>query len=142
MVFGCRAYSRPSDDAASLLRDLFEPDSQTNLSIAVLANCPPEFTNAVSNGNLFTLEEQNLLKDILTKYKNTTTNSGLPGAILVGFDRSSNYCVAHFSYTNTEAREDIIFRNSPEQPPRGGGYEELVSPTSSGRYWVARFRLV
>ncbi len=140
LVFGCNVYSQPSAEAASLLHDLFEPDSLTNLSISVLPNCPPQLAKGVSNGNLFTLEEQKLLQQILTKYKNVTTNSGLSGAILMGRDKSSNYCVAHFSHTNSAAQEDIIFRNSPEQPPRDGGYEELVSPTSSGSNCVARFR--
>ena len=140
LLSGSNIFAQHASDAASILMGLFEPDSQTNIIMTVFNNCPTQYTNSLSNTNLFTLSERKLIEDVLTKYKFVTTNSGPPGTVLVGFEETSNYCVAHFSYTNTGSHESVTFRRSPEGPPHGGGYDELVSPTTSGSYMVARFR--
>lgn len=64
-----------------------DPASQSNVTVTVSLDqevpWPPEFTNSLSNTNLFTTEEQMMIREVLVKYKNVTTNSGPPGTILV-----------------------------------------------------------
>jgi hypothetical protein len=83
--------------------------------------CPMEYTNVLSNTNLFTPEEQKIISKVFVKYKNVTTNSGPPGSELTNLYKT-NYVikamnkiftnenwVANFQYTNFEAREEIRF---------------------------------
>ena len=112
-----------------------DPASQSNVAVTVSAfgkgqSCPPEFTNSVSNTNLFTPEEQQMIRDIFVKYKNVTTNSGPPGTILINFyktnfiapplywvktneywrtHRTNEELISEFEYTNSESREQIRF---------------------------------
>ncbi len=60
-------------------------DSASQTNIEVFAGgmndeqpCPPEYTNAISNTNLFSVEEQKFLEEIPTKFGRVTTNSGPP----------------------------------------------------------------
>jgi len=116
-----------------------DPASQSNVTVTVSsvfakeAPCPPEYTNSLSNTNLFTTEEQMWIKEVLVKYKNVTTNSGPPGTILVNLyktnfiapplywvktneywmiHRTNELWVANFQYTNSGAREEISFGKS------------------------------
>ena len=72
-----------------------DPASQSNVTVTASAMfdkeapCPSEYTNSLSNTNLFTAEEQMWIKQVLVKYKNVTTNSGPPGTILVDFYKTN-----------------------------------------------------
>jgi len=107
--------------------------SQSNVIVTVSAfakeePCPMEYTNVISNTKLFTTDEQKMIKEVLGKYKNVTTNSGPPGTILVNFyktnfiapplywvktnafwmaHRTNEIWVVHFQYTNSEGQEEI-----------------------------------
>jgi len=98
-------------------------DSQSNIVVTIIEPdgpgrpCPPKYANSLSNTNLFTLEEQKVINEVRVKYKNVTTNSGPPGAVLSGLYQT-NYStpygsgkewVACFRYTNSEASDEILF---------------------------------
>jgi hypothetical protein len=120
--------------AERLFIPFLDPASQSNVTVTVSdfgkgQPCPPEFTNSVSNTNLFTQEEQQMIQDIFVKYKNVTTNSGPPGTILINFyktnfiiqpiywmktndwnrRRTNELWVSNFQYTNSESKEEIRF---------------------------------
>ncbi len=89
--------------------------SQSNIVVIVDGQehsqpCPLKYTNLISNTNLFTPTELSMLKEIPLKYKNITTNSGPPGSVLVGLDKTNGDWdwVARLQYTNTDAHEDIM----------------------------------
>jgi hypothetical protein len=114
-----------------------EPDSQNNIIIKVnglLAPrpCPPEYTNLVSNTNLFSVSERKLLEELPARYKNVTTNCGPPGTVLVGLSNSSIGLLAHFQYTNSNASEEVTFSALTSVKFRNGsgdGYDvELYNP--------------
>jgi hypothetical protein len=83
--------------------------------------CPVEYTNVLSNANLFTLEQQRTIKEAFAKYKNVTTNSGPPGTVLDSLFKTNvvinamyrtgavETWVAAFRYTNSDAHEEIRF---------------------------------
>jgi hypothetical protein len=121
------AQDHSARDTESLLRDLFEPDSRTNLIIKGYTACPPRLTNVISNTNLFTPSEQKLLKEIQFKYKDVTTNSGPLGTVLTGVEKISNYYVAHFSYTNSDVHEDIIFGDRSAEARHNGNYDDFMA---------------
>ena len=131
------------EQQVEMLSELLMPDSSTNLTIIAHTNCPPQYTNVISNTNLFTLSEQTLLKEVLSKYKNVTTNSGPTGTVLTGLEKTNNCYVAHFSYTNLQAREVIVFGNWPPETKHtlkyGGGYSTLIDESA---FWgtLAKFR--
>jgi len=128
------------EDLVDMIKELYAPDGKTNMSFSAYTNCPPQFTNSIYNTNLFTLEQQKIIKEILEKYSNLTTNSLLPGTVLSGKDVSSNYCILHFKHTSSDATEDVIFRNGPGFSQKRG-YEALISPLGEGASLVARYRL-
>ena len=115
-----------------------DPDSQTNLVVIRDGNrslpCPPQYTNLLSNTNLFTPAEQKLLQEVMLKYKNITTNSGPPGSILAGLHKDTNNCwVALFRYTNSDARDEITFDQmvtARHLDNANDGYEVNLSPES------------
>src|SRR5208282_5875986 len=78
-----------ADSPDRLFIPFLDPASQSNVTVTVSsmfaneAPCPPDYTNSLSNTNLFTMDEQKMIKEALVKYKNVTTNSGPPGTILV-----------------------------------------------------------
>ena len=79
--------------------------------------CPLMYTNVLSNTNLFTPAERELLLSMSAKYQGVTTNSGRPGTVLVGLSRAVFHLagydresvLTHFAYTNSAAREDVAF---------------------------------
>ncbi len=97
------------------LLDTLDADSQTNVLVirnegSPLPPCPPEYTNLISNTNLFSAAEQILLHEIVQKYKDVTTNSGPAGSILVGLNKDTNgFWVANFQQTNSDVRDEITF---------------------------------
>lgn len=139
-----------------------DPASQSNVIVSVLSvfdkgdPCPAQYTNLLSNTNLFTPEQQITIKEALAKYKNVTTNSGPPGTILISCYRTNfiaaplywvetnAYWMAHrtngmwvsvFQYTNSDAREEVRlgagisarFTNNSND-----GYTVSVAQTGSG----------
>jgi hypothetical protein len=81
-----------------------------------------KYTNVLSNTNLFTPAEQELLRAVSAKYERVTTNSGPPGTVLVGLTRAvfswgggREGVLAHFAYTNSAAREDVAFFRNREK---------------------------
>lgn len=79
--------------------------------------CPAQYTNVLSNTNLFLPEEQALLRDIFLRYKTVTTRSGPPGTSLIrsyqtnfinGKKSNSNW-VSNFQNTNLGTKEDLFF---------------------------------
>jgi hypothetical protein len=111
--------------------------SQSNLVFVVNAlrsdsppNPPPIFTNTISNTNLFSLADQNLLKEIRLAYKSVATNAGPPGSILVDLKDENNHYVAKFQFTNYDARAEITFSSMKSVKFRtgsGDGYDVDVS---------------
>lgn len=125
------------EDEKGMLQTIFEPDSRTNMVFVFYTNCPPRYTNVISNTHLFTLEEQKLLKEALSKYTSVTTNSGPAGTVLTGLEKTNNYYVAHFSYTNLNAHEDIIFGDRTAEARHNGGYDDFIAASGLP---LARFR--
>jgi hypothetical protein len=136
LLSSSQLFARPADDLVSMLGEMFEPDGTTNLTIVSYSNCPPQYTNVISNTNLFTAAEQKLLQEVLAKYKGVTTNSGPPGSVLTGLDRTNSWWVAHFSYTNSGAHEDITFGDASAEGRFNSTYDGFVA----GLTPFARFR--
>jgi hypothetical protein len=64
----------------------FDAASQSNIDVIASGHddevpCPPEYTNVISNTNLFTADEQKLLNDITLTYGDETSNSVPPGSV-------------------------------------------------------------
>ena len=101
-----------------------EKESQSNVVVTFSdfvsrQSCPLKYTNVLSNTNLFSMEEQEIIRNIFVKYKNVTTNSGPPGTMLADLYKT-NYVIktknrtvdveniiANFQYTNLDAHERI-----------------------------------
>jgi hypothetical protein len=127
--------------------------SQSNIVVTVCdfdpgQSCPLKYVNTLSNTNLFTPDEQRMIGEVLVKYKKITTNSGPSGTVLKEL-YPTNYVIrvagrpvkiedwiAHFAYTNFDAKEEIRFN-------RGGiivkfrsklndGYNATFSRTGGG----------
>ncbi len=140
-------YACTNSRAEQLIFPFLKMEGQSN--IIVTANwdhpkpCPPEYTNLLSNTNLFTFAEQEKLKDVALKYQNVTTNSGPAGSVFKnwGLRRmkhtdlgipTNTFWVACFSYTNSDAREEINayagpkFINAKFRTTTGDGYDVVV----------------
>jgi hypothetical protein len=124
----CNAQGHVSEDAASLLKDLFDPDSRTNMAVVEHNDNSPRYTNLISNTNLFSPEEQQLLQEIVEKYGKLATNSPPRGGVLVNLERTNGFWWGHYSYPQSGAHEDIRFGGRLFQvaPATGHGYEAFV----------------
>ncbi|MEI6078307.1 MAG: hypothetical protein WCS94_22195 [Verrucomicrobiota bacterium] len=130
-----------TNQAKQPLIDFLDPDSQTN--IIVIKNgdtswpCPPQYTNLLSNTNLFSPAEQKLLRGVRLKYENVTTNSGPPGSVLASLNKDTNgYWVALFQYTNSDVQDEITFGwkiTAKHLDKANNGYEVDVSPRSGDK---------
>ena len=130
-----------------------DPESQTNVVVAVCdifgegQPCPVNYTNVLSNRNLFTLEQQKCIREAFAKYRNVTTNSGPPGAVLDSLYETNiatkamyrtgvvDTWVADFKYTNLEAREEVRFGAGLVAEFRNmsnDGYNVSFTPTGDG----------
>jgi hypothetical protein len=129
-----------------------DPASQSNVVITVCdfyggQPCPLEYTNMLSNTNLFTPKEQKLIEGIFVKYKNVTTNSGPLDTVLIGLyktnfiikamDRTAGVenWIARYQYTNSEAYEEITIGKSLSARFRtksNDGYNMYFNRTGSG----------
>lgn len=108
-----------------------DKESQSNVIVTVSdfygdgQPCPLKYTNVLSNTNLFTPEEQGLIKEAFVKYQHITTNSGPPGTELVNLYRTNflikamddrtvevENWVARYQYTNSNAQEEVTIGRS------------------------------
>jgi hypothetical protein len=105
----CNGQGHAPDDTVTLLKDLFEPDSRTNMAVVEHNHHLPYYTNLISNTNLFSRQEQQLLQEIAEKYSKLTSNSPPSGSVLVHFERTNGFWWGHYSYPKTGAHEDIRF---------------------------------
>jgi hypothetical protein len=150
-----------ANEPERLFLPFLDTASQSNLTVTVspLADeepCPMEFTNVISNTNLFTPEEQKMIAEVLVKYKGVTTNSGPPGSVLVNsyktnvvilpvywvetntswnIRRTNEIWVSDFKYTNSEAQEEIRFGSGISAKFRNksnDGYNASIGPTGNG----------
>lgn len=111
-----------SSHAEKLVFPFLKMEGQSN--IIVLADmdhhlpCPQKYTNLFSNTNLFTLTEQEKLRNVALKYQKVTTNSGPAGSVFSNWElrrmkytelgvATNIFLVACFNYTNCNAREEI-----------------------------------
>ena len=142
-----------SNQTERLFIPLMDKESQSNVNVAVSdfggpgKPCRPEYTNVLSNTNLFSLEDQQIIKEVFVKYQNVTTNSGPPGTVLAGLYRT-NYTikvmnetanvenwVANFQFTNSEAHEQIKFGSGMSAEFRNksnDGYNASITRTGGG----------
>jgi hypothetical protein len=137
-----------------LVIPFLDEESQSNLTVTVVSDplgdgqpCPPEFTNTLSNTNLFTPEEQRLIKDVFVKYADVTTNSGPHGTKLVALYKTnvvyqlkgktvnSERLIGQFQYTNSDGKEEIAFGTGLSAKYRSesdDGYNVYIVRTGSG----------
>ncbi len=108
--------------AERLVFPLLLPESQSNIIVTAAPEhskaCPLEYTNLMSNTNLFSPAEQSLLRQIHLQYNGVTTNSGPLGTIFKGVELRQwksgervvkTFSVSCFDYTNFNARDEIAF---------------------------------
>jgi hypothetical protein len=132
-----------------LLIPFLDTESQSNVLVTVWGEkpSPPKFTNTLSNTNLFTPEQQKVIREAFVKYKNVTTNSGPPDTVLAGLYKSNfvfktqnrtgevENWVADFRYTNSTAHEEIRFGKGFSARFRNAsndGYNVFFTRTGSG----------
>ncbi len=131
--------------AGNPIFDYLDENSQSNIVFSVCENkhpvpCPLQYTNRLWNTNLFSLEEQKMLKAIPLKYKNVTTNVAPAGGVMTRLDKVTFAAVysegnpsdiegiaTHFAYTNSNAQEDVVFFSKSDkmvkyQSTPGNGY--------------------
>jgi hypothetical protein len=132
-------------------------DAKSNMVFTVNTPkpCPLEYTNIISNTNLFSLAEQKLLAEIPLEYKNMTTNSGPSGTVFVGFGTlnspiADGISISQFRYTNSNAQLKMFFY-SLETPTEivvsfrtksGDGYDALFSSLgmTNGGIFLRQFK--
>jgi hypothetical protein len=130
-----------------------DKESQGNVTVRVSdlfgggESCPIEYTNVVSNTNLFSFQERSLLADIFIKYKHVTTNAGPPGTQFAGRyktnlvikvkDRSEKLeeWIARFQYSNSPTYEDLMIGrgiSAKFRTPSNNGYNVSIVRGGSG----------
>jgi hypothetical protein len=142
-------------NADRLIFPLLRLESQSNIVVTAGIGqavgehripCPPEYTNLLSNTNLFSTAEVQRLKAIPLKYKSITTNSGPAGAIFKGMverqwrfgNRITTFRVSCFAYTNFNAWEEISISGAEEtmvnfRLESGDGYNVQLSDGRNAR---------
>lgn len=124
----------------------FDAASQSNIDVIASGfgdevPCPPEYTNVISNTNLFTPDEQKLLNDITLTYGDETSNSIPPGSVMVSFKATPIQTswgtrwdwVARLQFTNTDLTDEItpggdLYRHKVRNKD-GDGYDFNITPT-------------
>jgi hypothetical protein len=130
-------------NATQIISSYFVGEGRTNIAIIVDTPqpCPLEYTNIISNTNLFSSAEQMLLIELPTEYKNVTTNAPPKGSLFAGMDKTANsffmegFTIARFQYTNSEARVKVFFNEMSKgraigasfRNQSGNGYEVLFN---------------
>jgi hypothetical protein len=153
MLFFASILSGQTNQVNKLFIPFLDKESQSNVIVSVsdLFNtgipCPKQYTNVISNTNLFSLEEQSLLRDIFMKYRHVTTNSGPPGTQFAGRYKTNliikmknksvkaEEWVTRFQYTNLSAYEDLVIRSGISAKFRtlsSDGYNLSIVPSSDG----------
>ena len=133
LVLGSNLFGQTNQRAFHLIPFL-DADSQSNIVVIVnelrseqpLPPSPLSYTNLVSNTNLFSPADHELLTGIPIKYKNVTTNSGPLGTVFLGLSNSVAGLVAQFEHTNSGAREVITFtqmKSAKFRTKSGDGYD-------------------
>jgi hypothetical protein len=142
-----------TNQADRLFLPFLDKESQSNVIVTLNLSgdgipCPLEYTNMLSNTNLFTFEEQKTIQEVFIKYKNVTTNSGPQGTELVSLYKT-NYIVkamnkdwpvekwvASFQYTNSNAKEEIRLGGNvlfaSFRTESNDGYNVNITSTGSG----------
>jgi hypothetical protein len=116
---------RGQTNQARLFLPFLDKESQSNVVVSLGFNaeqpCPLEYTNVLSNTNLFTPEERESIEQAFVKYQDVTTNSGPSGSVLTDLYKTNftviamnqkveiDQWVARFRYTNSDAYETIYF---------------------------------
>ena len=131
--------------------------SESQSNIIVIANddhpipCPLEYTNLLSNTNLFSMADQEQLKKITLKYQNVSTNKGPAGSVFneLGLRRmkqhaglrvpTNTFWVACFTYTNSDAQEEIKSEfpgdiSTTFRSKTGDGYDAVFANNSLFAY--------
>jgi len=116
-----------------------DPNSQSNVVVILNGShpqpCPLEYTNIISNTNLFSPAEREMLTAIPIKYKNVTTNSGPMGSVLESLSETTNgYWMVLFQYTNLEASDEVTFSEPlfvRFRTKSGDGYNANISYAST-----------
>jgi hypothetical protein len=119
LLFSQNLFGQTNFPARKFIQGL-DTASQSNVEVMAGGGldevpCPPEYTNVISNTNLFTPEEQKLLEEIPLKYGRVTTNSGPTGSVLVNFKATpikTQYGIywfwtARFQFTNSNAWDEV-----------------------------------
>lgn len=145
----------------------FDAASQSNIDIIASGfgdevPCPSEYTNVISNTNLFTADEQKLLKEFPLKYGKTTTNSGPPGSVLVELKVyplkvywGTNWLwFARFQFTNSDVWDEVspggdLLRHKVRNKT-GDGFDLNIIPNqprdsgyvggSGAQYWYQQIK--
>ncbi len=145
-----------------LLIPFLDEESQSNVTVTVVSDplgngqpCPAEYTNVLSNTNLFTPKQQRLIKDVFLKYINVTTNSGPSGTKLIALYKTNfifqamgqtvnnERWIGQFQYTNSGAREEIAFGaglSAKYRTKSDDGYKVNIGRTGGGS--ILRFMTV
>jgi len=118
-------FSQPAH-AERLFVPFMNKESQSNVIVSVSdfgsgQTCPDQFTNSLSNTNLFSLETQEEVRSAFSKYKLVTPTRGPSGTILVDSFKTnyqlkiynkvvnSEEIISIFQYTNRDGRELIKY---------------------------------
>jgi hypothetical protein len=138
-------FGQTNDSSKKLLQG-FDAASQSNVEVIASGGndevpCPPEYTNVISNTNLFTAYEQKLLNDIASDYGNEVSNTVPPGSVLVSFKATPIQTswgthwdwVARLQFTNSDLTDEIspggdLFRHKVRNT-EGDGYDFGIVPT-------------
>ena len=125
----------------------FDTASQRNIDVIASGGndavpCPPEYTNVISNTNLFTADEQILLNYITRTYGNETSNSVPPRSVMASFKATPIQTswgtrwdwVAYIQSTNSDLTDEItpggdLYRHKVRNKA-GDGYDFNINPTA------------
>jgi hypothetical protein len=138
-------FGQTNHPAKKIIRSL-NAASQNNIEVIASGNmddevaCPPEFTNIISNTNLFTLDEQKLLNETLSNYINVRSNIAPIGSVLVSYRATplrvywgTNWqWVSHFQFTNSDLSDEVsqggdLFRHKVRNKA-GDGFDFNIVP--------------
>jgi hypothetical protein len=152
LIVFCQNLSAQTKSTERQFIPYLDRESQSNVVVFVCDRrdgcpCPKELANVLSNRNLFTAAEEQVIQKVFLKYKNVTTNSGPTGTIPVSLEKT-NYTVtalgrtfegenwiARFQYTNSTAREEIKFATGLSTKYRtdsDDGYDVFFVQTGNG----------
>jgi len=125
-------------------------ESQTNIVVVATWEhpqvCSMEYTNLISNTNLFSVTDQKLFQEITLKYRGVATNQGPVGTVFkeTGFRQWKAgklikiFPIVCFVYTNSAAQEEIAFSDraffAKYRTQQGDGYDVQFIDGSLNEY--------